>query len=87
MRRRLEAAQTAIARLIHLRVTRARGRLDPINAQLIQLSPLKILERGYAIVTNESGGIVKQRADAAPGSKVDIRLAKDRLAARVIPPE
>ncbi|HTR37519.1 MAG TPA: exodeoxyribonuclease VII large subunit [Bryobacteraceae bacterium] len=87
VRRRLEAAQTAIARLIHLRVTHARGRLDPVNAQLIQLSPLKILERGYAIVTNESGGIVKHPADAAPGSKVDIRLARDRLAARVIPPE
>ena len=87
VRRRLEAAQTAIARLVHLRVTRARGRLDPLAAQLIQLSPLKILERGYAIVTNADGVIVKQPGDAPPGSNIDVRLAKDRLAARVIPPE
>jgi len=87
VRRRLEAAQTAIARLVHLRVTRAHGRLDPLAAQLTQLSPLKILERGYAIVTNADGVIVKQPGDAPPGSNIDVRLAKDRLAARVIPPE
>ena len=43
--------------------TRA-GPLNPLLAHLTQLSPLKILDRGYAIVTNEAGGIVKQPADA-----------------------
>ena len=55
---------------MHLRLTRAQGRLNPLIAHLTQLSPLKILERGYAIVTNEAGAIVKQPADAPVESKV-----------------
>ncbi len=83
-RQRLEAADTAAAQLIHLRLTRAHGRLNPLIAHLTQLSPLKILERGYAIVTNESGEIVKQPADAPAESKVDVRLAQGKIAARVL---
>jgi exodeoxyribonuclease VII large subunit len=83
-RRRLEAADTASAQLVHLRLTRAQGRLNPLIAHLTQLSPLKILERGYAIVTNQSGVIVKQPADAPVDSKVAVRLAQGKIAARVL---
>jgi exodeoxyribonuclease VII large subunit len=83
-RRRLETADTAAAQLIHLRLTRAHGRLNPLIAHLTQLSPLKILERGYAIVTNEEGVIVKQPADAPADSRVDIRIAQGKIAARVL---
>jgi exodeoxyribonuclease VII large subunit len=83
-RQRLEAADTAAAQLIRLRLTRAHGALNPLVAHLTQLSPLKILERGYAIVTNELGAIVKQPVDAPPDSKVDIRIAQGRMAARVL---
>jgi exodeoxyribonuclease VII large subunit len=83
-RRRLEAADTASAQLIHLRLTRAQGRLNPLIAHLTQLSPLKILERGYAIVTNQNGVIVKQPTDAPLDSKVAIRLAQGKIAARVL---
>ena len=83
-RQRLQAADTAAAQLIRLRLTRAHGALNPLVAHLTQLSPLKILERGYAIVTNELGVIVKQPVDAPPDSKVDIRIAQGRMAARVL---
>jgi exodeoxyribonuclease VII large subunit len=83
-RRRLETADTAAAQLIRLRLTRAHGRLNPLIAHLTQLSPLKILERGYAIVTNEDGLIVKQPGDAPAESKVDIRIAQGKIAARVL---
>lgn len=83
-RRRLEAADTAAAQLIRLRLTRAQGRLDPLIAHLTQLSPLKILERGYAIVTNEAGAIVKNPVDAPVDTKVGIRLAEGGLNARVV---
>ena len=68
-RRRLEAAQSTALQLMRLRLTRAHGRLDPLLAHLTQLSPLKILERGYAIVTSEAGQIVKQPAQAPVGPK------------------
>ena len=83
-RQRLQGADTAAAQLIRLRLTRAHGALNPLIAHLTQLSPLKILERGYAIVTNELGVIVKQPVDAPPDSKVDIRIAQGRMAARVL---
>ena len=83
-RRRLEAADTAAAQLVHLRLARAHGRLNPLIAHLTQLSPLKILERGYAIVTNQDGVIVKQAADAPADSRVDIRIAQGKIAARVL---
>jgi len=82
-RRRLEAAEAAMIQLAHLRLTRAHSRLDPLIAHLTQLSPLKILERGYALVTNEAGDIVKEPADAPLGSEIDVRLARGRIAARV----
>ncbi len=83
-RQRLETADTAAAQLIHLRLTRAHGGLNALIAHLTQLSPLKILERGYAIVTNQDGVIVKQPADAPPESNVDIRIAQGKIAARVL---
>ncbi|HLJ47109.1 MAG TPA: exodeoxyribonuclease VII large subunit [Bryobacteraceae bacterium] len=82
-RRRLEAADATLAHRVRLRLTRARGRLDPLVAHLTQLSPLKILERGYAIVTNEQGAIVKSPGDAPAGSSIAIRLAEGKLKADV----
>lgn len=86
-RRRLEAANVEARQLIRLRLTRAHSRLDPLTAQIVQLSPLKILDRGYAIVTNETGGIVKQPSDAPVGSGVAIRLAQGHIAAHVVKPK
>jgi exodeoxyribonuclease VII large subunit len=83
-RQRLETANASAAQVMHLRLTRAHGKLNPLIAHLTQLSPLKILERGYAIVTNEAGAIVKQPADAPADSKVGIRLAQGAIAARVL---
>jgi len=81
--RRAEAFEAALVQLVRLRFTRARGRLDQTSAHLTQLSPLKILERGYAIVTNESGLVVKEPAQAPEGSAIGVRLARGRIAARV----
>ncbi len=84
IRRRLDGAETALVQLARLRLTRAHGSLEPLVAHLTQLSPLKILERGYAIVTNEAAQIVKEPAEAPTGSEVNIRLAKGAIAAKVI---
>jgi len=85
-RRRLEACGAAVNQAIRLRLSRARGELAPLTANLAQLSPLKILDRGYAIVERESQGerkIVKTPVDAPVGSDVRIRLGAGELAAKV----
>ena len=85
-RRRLEACDAAVSQAIRLRLSRARGDLAPLAAHLAQLSPLKILDRGYAIVERDGPGerkIVKTPADAPVGSNVRVRLGAGELAARV----
>jgi exodeoxyribonuclease VII large subunit len=81
-RRRLEAARMTLEQSLALRLARQRGALDRLSAKLSQLSPLLILERGYAIVSGKSG-IVKQTEDAPAGSRIHVRVAKGEFDATV----
>ncbi len=81
-RRRLEVAEGAAAQSARARVAAARARFEPLAAQLNQLSPLRVLDRGYAIVQDEFNRILKDPAEAPPGSPLHIRLARGRLKAR-----
>jgi exodeoxyribonuclease VII large subunit len=61
----------------------ARTGVESLAAQLAHLSPLAVLERGYALVENEQGRIVKDPAQAPVDSAIRVRLARGRLKARV----
>jgi exodeoxyribonuclease VII large subunit len=78
----MEAARTAAAQCMRMRLARRRGAWEQLAAKLGQLSPLRILERGYAIVSNE-GGILKDAAAAPPDSRIQVRLAQGKLQAVV----
>src|SRR5579864_8544615 len=54
-RRRWEAAQARAAQAIRARLAGQRSRREQLAAKLSALSPLRILERGYAIVSNDAG--------------------------------
>ncbi|MDQ6760759.1 MAG: exodeoxyribonuclease VII large subunit [Acidobacteriota bacterium] len=82
-RRRLEAAESRAGERVRTHLSRGHGRLGPLTAHLTQLSPLKILDRGYAIVTNAHGGIVKSPQEAPQGSEIAVRLAEGSLRAGV----
>jgi exodeoxyribonuclease VII large subunit len=82
-RRRLQALDHQAATAMTLRLTRARARLDPLTGELAQLSPLRVLDRGYAIVRNAEGRVIKDVAEAPPGTALHIRVAKGALAADV----
>jgi exodeoxyribonuclease VII large subunit len=82
-RRRIESADAKILQSIRLRTIGARGKLSFLDGHLAQLSPLKILDRGYAIVENE-GKIVKAPEDAPPDSEIKIRIAKGNLRGRIL---
>jgi hypothetical protein len=83
VRRRLHMAEGAAVHAWQTRAALAGRHLETLTAQLSQLSPLRVLERGYAIVLNESGAVVKQAGDAPPNSTVEIRAAHARLRAIV----
>ena len=82
-RRRLDQAHAAAAQSVRWQLARRRGAVEQLSAKLSQLSPLLILDRGYAIVTNQSGAIVKSSAAAPPASIIQVRLAQGRLHATV----
>ncbi len=82
-RRRLEAANRSAAETMRARLAGAHARYEPLAAGLHQLSPLRVLDRGYAIVQDERGRILKDAAEAPPPSAIGVRLARGRLRARV----
>ena len=81
-RRGMEAAQASAERLIRTRTAVRRGVWEQLAAKLGALSPLRILERGYAIVSNEAG-ILKDASEAPVDSRIGVRLARGRLEAVV----
>jgi exodeoxyribonuclease VII large subunit len=81
-RRRMELAATALAQHMRMELVARGARLGRLSAHLSELSPLRVLERGYAIVSNESG-IVKEASAAPPGSGIHVRLARGSLDALV----
>jgi exodeoxyribonuclease VII large subunit len=81
--RRLETARGLALQRIRAGIAKRKTALDTLTAHLTQLSPLKILDRGYAIVQNSSGKIVKAPGDAPAGSGIRIRVADGSLEAKV----
>ena len=81
--RRLEAAQASLQQRLRLDLARCSARLEQLRAKLEQLSPVRILERGYAIVTKAQGEIVTDSASTPAGSDIHIRLAKGSVDAKV----
>jgi exodeoxyribonuclease VII large subunit len=80
--RRIEQARERLHRAPALAVERKRAALESVAGKLRVLSPLKTLERGYAIVRTESK-VVRSTADVAPGIRVEVALAEGGFGARV----
>ncbi|MFS2138319.1 exodeoxyribonuclease VII large subunit [Duganella sp. Dugasp56] len=77
------AARSALAGLQHragTSVTRQlaqrRDALTALSSQLELLNPQRTLERGYAIVTDDKGAIVRAPAQLKPHSILNLRLAE-----------
>ena len=58
---------------------RAHRRFEPLDAHLTQLSPLRVLERGYAIVQDSNGAVLKTSSEAAKDDVLRVRLASGEL--------
>jgi exodeoxyribonuclease VII large subunit len=83
-RLRLTAASSALPRHTAARLAAARSAVDAAGAALAVLGPNATLERGYAIVRRGAdGAIVRDPAEAPPGSSLRVRVARGELGARV----
>ncbi|MEP6131983.1 exodeoxyribonuclease VII large subunit, partial [Marinobacter sp.] len=64
-------------------VVQRRERLEHLAQTLHVVSPLATLGRGYAIVQQENGDIVRQASELKPGDRVTARVASGHLEASV----
>ena len=83
VRQRLEAQVASLAAATRTRLLESRGALDRQTASLEALSPVAILNRGYALVFDAKGELVKDAARLKAGDEVSARLARGRVRARV----
>jgi exodeoxyribonuclease VII large subunit len=80
--RRLEGARQTVVEAVRTGLAMRRSRLDQLAGKLWELSPARVLGRGYAVVTNQ--GIVVTDAAAAPaGSRIHVQLHRGALDAVV----
>jgi exodeoxyribonuclease VII large subunit len=61
------------------RITQQRYRLAALTSQLEMLNPQRTLERGYAIVTDAQGKIIRTSTHLHPGKTVMLQLAESTV--------
>lgn len=80
---RLARTTAALVHPIRLLVAKKRTKLEALAAELEHLNPAAVLERGYAMVWDRAGKVLRDAAQTSTGEEITVRLARGRLAAVV----
>lgn len=83
MRRERDARVSQLGGAMRNLLLLRRGHLEQLTARLQALSPLAILERGYALVFDAKGTLIKSPNQAPAGTNINARLAHGRIEATV----
>ena len=83
IRGELQAGTAALAAGMRNQLLQNKVRLERIGRALETLSPLAILERGYALVFDEAGQLVKDAGQVEPGDHILARVARGEIRAAV----
>jgi len=90
VRKKMATLRMKVQRSDHdltVRIERAirlkRDRWERLALQLEERSPLKVLERGYAIATDTAGNVLRDSAEVAIGDEVKIQLRRGRVSTQV----
>ena len=79
LQKRAHDLGTRAERIVRLK----RESLERLTLQLQERSPLKVLERGYAIATDAAGNVLRDAGQVAVGDRVSIQLHRGRITSEV----
>jgi exodeoxyribonuclease VII large subunit len=82
-RLRLEKRTADLGVRIERLLRAKRDRFEKLTLQLQERSPLRVLERGYAIATDTAGNLLRDAAQVALGDTVAIQLHRGKLSTEV----
>jgi exodeoxyribonuclease VII large subunit len=83
IRAELDAGTAALAAAMRNQLLQNKVRVERMGRALEALSPLAILERGYALVFDGAGQLVKDAKQVKPGDEISARVAKGEIRAVV----
>jgi exodeoxyribonuclease VII large subunit len=83
VRQQLDARMTAITAGVRTLLLHRRARLDHLTGQIEALSPLAVLDRGYALVFDSTGRLIKDAGKTRIGQEITARLSRGSLTAAV----
>lgn len=87
LRERLASMDTRLAHSMSARMHSSQVQLRHIDARVHGLSPLAVLSRGYALVYNDSGVLVRSAVAVNAGETITTRFADNSLTSRVLSAE
>ena len=80
---RFDSAYTSCNIALEKQLEEARARLRIAAASLDALSPLAVLQRGFAVAQSADGKLLRDAKQVSVGDSIKIRLARGRIEARV----
>ncbi|MGA9585472.1 MAG: exodeoxyribonuclease VII large subunit, partial [Terracidiphilus sp.] len=82
-RERLGVGGTRLERSLERTLRRWAARIDALDGRLRALSPLGVLERGYALVLSGDGTVIRSTAQVAGGDQIRTRLSDGEFSSTV----
>jgi exodeoxyribonuclease VII large subunit len=79
---RVDEWSLRLDRALRNAIERRRLAFGQLTGKLEALSPLKVLERGYAIARTEQGQVLRKRSDAKPGEEFQVVFTDGEAKAR-----
>ncbi|MFC3285751.1 exodeoxyribonuclease VII large subunit [Litchfieldella rifensis] len=80
---RLTLAQTRLHTAMPRQLENYRARLSSVVRELQAVSPLAVLSRGYSILEDDKGHVIRRAQDTQPGQGLTARLGEGRLRVEV----
>jgi exodeoxyribonuclease VII large subunit len=82
-RERLAAGRARLHRTVERALHEHSAAISALDARLHSLSPLAVLERGYALVLDDAGNLVRSAVQVKAGNRVTTRLSDGAFTSRV----